>query len=146
MAIKHIHLINIAKLSLYSLSLLLVSCSTLTKNSQTPLTIITVCGGSSKPYPAKCIVSNPYIHKEVITPAVIAIERSSHDLNISCSIDNKVFGQAVISSNTDLDVTGNILIGGVIGVVTDFVSGNAYEYQPKIQLLLDCKKLSESDK
>ena len=146
MAIKHIHLINIAKLSLYSVSLLLVSCSTLTKNSQTPLTIITVCGGSSKPYPAKCIVSNPYIHKEVITPAVIAIERSSHDLNISCSIDNKVFGEAVISSNTDLDVTGNILIGGVIGVVTDFVSGNAYEYQPKIQLLLDCKKLSESDK
>ena len=128
------------------MSLLLVSCSTLTKNSQTPLTIITVCGGSSKPYPAKCIVSNPYIHKEVITPAVIAIERSSHDLNISCSIDNKVFGEAVISSNTDLDVTGNILIGGVIGVVTDFVSGNAYEYQPKIQLLLDCKKLSESDK
>ena len=126
--------------------LILVSCSTLTKNSQTPLTIITVCAGSSKPYPAKCIISNPYIHKEVITPAVIAIERSSHDLNISCSIDNKVFGEAVISSSTDVDVTGNILIGGVIGVVTDFVSGNAYEYQPKIQLLLDCKKLIQPNK
>jgi len=126
--------------------MLLVSCSTLTKNPQTPLTIITVCAGSSKPYPAKCIISNPYIYKEVDTPAVIAIERSSYDLNISCTIDNNVFGEAVISSNTDLDVTGNILIGGVIGVITDFVSGNAYEYQPKIQLLLDCTNLTEPTK
>ena len=146
MVIKHIHLTNGLKLLSVVILLLLASCSTLTKNPQTPLTVLTVCAGSSKPYPAKCIISNPYIHKEVITPAVVAIERSSHDLNISCSIDNKVFGEAVISSSTDIDVTGNILIGGVIGVVTDFVSGNAYEYQPKIQLLLDCKKLSKSDK
>tara|TARA_B100000965_G_C19375918_1_gene662456 strand:+ start:238 stop:678 length:441 start_codon:yes stop_codon:yes gene_type:complete len=142
--IKHIHLTNGLKLLSVVILLLLASCSTLTKNPQTPLTVLTVCAGSSKPYPAKCIISNPYIHKEVITPAVVAIERSSHDLNISCSIDNKVFGEAVISSSTDIDVTGNILIGGVIGVVTDFVSGNAYEYQPKIQLLLDCEKLTQS--
>ncbi len=144
MVIKHIHLTNGLKLLSVVILLLLASCSTLTKNPQTPLTVLTVCAGSSKPYPAKCIISNPYIHKEVITPAVVAIERSSHDLNISCSIDNKVFGEAVISSSTDIDVTGNILIGGVIGVVTDFVSGNAYEYQPKIQLLLDCEKLTQS--
>ena len=124
------------------LSGVISSCSTLTKNPQTPLTILTVCAGSSKPVAAKCIISNPYIHKEVITPSVVAIERSSHDINIACSIDDKVFGEAIITSNTDLDVTGNILIGGIIGVVTDFISGNAYEYQPKIQLLLDCKKLN----
>ena len=62
-------------------------------------------------------------------------------MNISCSINNKVFGEAVISSNTDLDVAGNILIGGIIGVATDFVSGSAYEYQQNIQLLLDCKNI-----
>ena len=132
---------NIIKLKLYLFLAFLISCSTLTKNPQTPLTIITVCAGSSKPFPAKCIISNPYIHKEVQTPAVVAIERSSYDLNISCSVNDKVFGEAVISSSTDLDVTGNILIGGIIGVATDFVSGNAYEYQQKIQLLLDCKNI-----
>jgi len=133
--------LNIIKLQLYLFLTFLISCSTLTKNPQTPLTIITVCAGSSKPFPAKCIISNPYIHKEVQTPAVVAIERSSYDLNISCSINNKIFGEAVISSNTDLDVAGNILIGGIIGVATDFVSGSAYEYQQKIQLLLDCKNI-----
>ena len=132
---------NIIKLQLYLFLTFLISCSTLTKNPQTPLTIITVCAGSSKPFPAKCIISNPYIHKEVQTPAVVAIERSSYDLNISCSINNKIFGEAVISSNTDLDVAGNILIGGIIGVATDFVSGSAYEYQQNIQLLLDCKNI-----
>ena len=132
---------NIIKLKLYLFLTFLISCSTLTKNPQTPLTIITVCAGSSKPFPAKCIISNPYIHKEVQTPAVVAIERSSYDLNISCSINNKVFGEAVISSNTDLDVAGIILIGGIIGVATDFVSGSAYEYQQNIQLLLDCKNI-----
>lgn len=137
---KHIPLIK-KNILVAFLVIFLTSCSTLTKNPQTPLTIITVCAGSSKPYPAQCVVSNPYIHKEVTTPAVVAIERSSHDLNIKCSIDNKVFGEAIISSNTDLDVAGNIVIGGVIGVVTDFISGNAYEYQPKVQLLLDCNSL-----
>ncbi len=137
---KRIHLTKKSILAIF-LFTFFISCSTLTKNPQTPLTIITVCAGSSKPHPAQCIVSNPYIHKEVTTPAVVAIERSSHDLNIKCSIENKIFGEAIISSNTDLDVAGNIVIGGVIGVVTDFISGNAYEYQPKVQLLLDCKNL-----
>ena len=122
---------------------IIASCSTLTKNAQTPLTILTVCAGSSKPAPAKCIISNPYMHKEVMTPAIIAIDRSSYDLSIKCSIEDKVFGEAIIKSATDFDVAGNIFIGGIIGLATDFVSGNAYEYQPKIQLLLDCKDLNK---
>ena len=118
------------------------SCSTITKNPQTPLTIITVCAGSSKPAPAKCIISNPYMHKEVITPAVIAVGRSSHDLSIKCSIKDKVFGEAIIKSSFDVDSSGNLFFGGIVGLATDFVTGSAYKYQPKIQLLLDCKNLN----
>ena len=119
------------------------SCSTITKNPQTPLTIITVCAGSTEPVPAKCTISNPYMHKKIITPAVIAVGRSSHDLSIKCSIEDKVFGEAIIKSSIDLDAAGNVFFGGIVGLATDFVSGKAYEYQPKIQLLLDCKNLKE---
>ena len=119
------------------------SCSTITKNSQTPLTIITVCAGSTKPVTASCIISNPYMHKKITTPAVIAVGRSSHDLSIKCSIEDKVFGEAIIKSSFDLDAAGNVFFGGIVGLATDFASGKAYEYQPKIQLLLDCKNLKE---
>ena len=84
------------------------SCSTITKNSQTPLTIITVCAGSTKPVAASCIISNPYMHKKITTPAVIAVGRSSHDLSIKCSIEDKVFGEAIIKSSFDLDAAGNV--------------------------------------
>ena len=83
------------------------------------------------------------MHKEVTTPAVVAIGRSSYDLSIKCSIKDKVFGEAIIKSSFDLDSAGNIFFGGIIGLATDFVSGKAYEYQPKIQLLLDCKSLKD---
>ena len=78
-----------------------------------------------------------------MTPAVIAVGRSSHDLSIKCSIANNVFGEAIIKSSFDLDSAGNIFFGGIVGLATDFVSGKAYEYQPKIQLLLDCKDLNK---
>lgn len=45
----------------------------------------------------------------------------------------------MLNAKTDIDVFGNIMIGGVIGVVSDFASGAAYEYKPKVQILLDCK-------
>ena len=53
--------------------------------------------------------------------------------------EKKQKGEVILNAKTDIDVVGNIMIGGVIGVVSDFASGTAYEYKPKVQMLLDCK-------
>tara|TARA_B100001094_G_C18081831_1_gene745615 strand:+ start:879 stop:1049 length:171 start_codon:yes stop_codon:yes gene_type:complete len=54
-------------------------------------------------------------------------------------LGKKTKGEVILNAKTDIDVVGNIMIGGVIGVVSDFASGTAYGYKPKVQMLLDCK-------
>lgn len=93
---------------------------------------------------AKCKLSNDqgtfYISK---TPGTVSINRSYSDMTIECSKGE--YAQIITSeSSTDNMVFGNILVGGIVGVIVDTSSGAAYEYDTLIQHPLSCHP-SDSD-
>lgn len=72
----------------------------------------------------------------VTAPGSTRIARSNEDLIVTCTKDGFDPGIANVASNTKGTMAGNLLFGGLIGVVIDHNSGAAYEYPTLIQVLM----------
>ena len=66
------------------------------------------------------------------TPRVVTIGRSVHDVIVKCSKPGVGKGEALLKTNLQPMVAGNILVGGVIGAGVDAASGAMNEYPGNI--------------
>ena len=85
---------------------------------------------------AMCELDNDKGKWFVTTPGSTTIVRSNEDLIVTCKKDELAPGIATVESATKGSMAGNILFGGVIGVIIDHNSGAAYEYPTLIQVLM----------
>ncbi len=68
------------------------------------------------------------------TPGSVTVQRSYHDLHITCDKNGYYHGEKSIASSTKGMAFGNILFGGVIGAGVDMADGAAYDYPADIQV------------
>jgi hypothetical protein len=85
---------------------------------------------------ADCTLSNGSGTAHVVTPGTAVVRRSSQSLNVTCAKDGKQIAQQSYESNVRDMVWGNILFGGLIGIVVDFSNGAAHHYPDKLSVLL----------
>ena len=71
------------------------------------------------------------------TPASTTINRSGSDLVVKCNHPDGATGSTAIKSSLNPAVAGNVLIGGVIGIVADAASGAAFEYPQAIMVAME---------
>lgn len=86
---------------------------------------------------AHCLLANNKGAWEVNTPGEVKIRKSPANLEIQCNKDQKEFHKAVVGSDVKPLFFGNILIGGLIGMVVDYVHGPGFGY-PK-EIVVDSK-------
>lgn len=85
---------------------------------------------------ADCTLSNGESQVRVTTPGTATVHRSAHDLNVTCLKDGKQIAQQSYDSTIRGMVWGNLIFGGLIGVVVDFSDGASHHYPDKLSVLV----------
>jgi hypothetical protein len=70
------------------------------------------------------------------TPNTISVHRASSPLIVACSKPGYQQTRAMISSTTSAGAWGNLVVGGIIGVMIDQSSGAAFRYYDPPRLAL----------
>ncbi|QNJ99937.1 hypothetical protein [Dyella telluris] len=83
---------------------------------------------------ADCTLSNGESQVRVTTPGTATVHRSSHDLSVSCQKDGKQIAQQSYDSTIRGMVWGNLIFGGLIGIVVDFSDGASHHYPDKLSV------------
>jgi len=109
---------------------LLSACATIVNGSSQTVTV------STTPPGATCTVDRVGARIGVVaqTPGSVRLDKSKNDLSVTCSKPG--FQTATVTKAPSFGgaTFGNIIAGGVIGVVADAASGANYEYPGDIRL------------
>lgn len=107
-------------------------CATLTKGT-TQLVSVYTPGAPG----ASCTLNSSAVGtKTVITPAQVVLDKGSDNVSVVCKKECYQDGVGVIASNTEGMTAGNILVGGVVGLGVDAISGAMNKYTPDNQIAM----------
>jgi len=108
-------------------------CATVWDGSNQIISVETRSGERKIPE-ARCVLTNDFGKSRVRTPDTVSVHYSYSDLKIRCEKPGFEPQEAILASALKPKILGNALIGGVIGLGLDFVSGSAYEYPSRISV------------
>ncbi len=109
---------------------MLSACATLVNGSSQNVTVSTI------PPAASCTLDRVGARVGAIssTPGSVRLDKSKNDLSVTCSKDGFQTATVVKAPSFSGATFGNIIAGGVIGVVVDAASGANYSYPDDIRL------------
>ncbi|HEY8613198.1 MAG TPA: hypothetical protein VIL69_18180 [Roseomonas sp.] len=110
----------------------LSACATITTSPSQNLTVLT------EPPGASCEIQRNNHHVAVVnpTPGTARIGKSTRDTTISCTREGHMPAQATLSPEFQPVTLGNVLIGGVVGIIVDVSTGAVAKYPDSVQLTL----------
>jgi len=114
------------------ISILFAGCSTIVKGTQQQVSVNTpgVPG-------AMCQLTSPAIGSRTVqTPANIVLEKSKHNVAVTCQARCYSNGVATLASHTEAMTAGNVLFGGIIGLGVDAASGAMNKYDPNVDVIM----------
>lgn len=120
-----------AALALFAMSLL-SGCATLTTSSSQNVTVTTEPPGAACSFKrdGQVIgVVNP-------TPGSLSVSKSHTAIDVSCAKEGFLDATGAVGSRFQAMTFGNILFGGIIGIVVDAASGATAKYDPTITIRL----------
>ena len=110
----------------------LTGCATIMEGSGQSVSI------STSPAGALCDVDRAGVHLGTVatTPGSLRLDKSKNDITVSCTKDG--YQPASVSESPKFVGTtfGNVLIGGLVGVVVDAASGANFAYPTEVRLEL----------
>ncbi len=86
---------------------------------------------------AACELSSPGIGTQTVTtPATIELEKSQHNIAVTCRKPCYQDGAGVIASYTEGMAAGNVIAGGVIGLGIDAATGAMNKYADRTSITM----------
>ena len=118
------------KFAALALVALLPACATVVEGTSDTVTLSTTPAG------ATCTVDRDgeRVAAVAATPGSVRISKSRHDLNVTCTKEGHQPATAAASSRFTGATFGNVLAGGVVGVVVDAASGANNRYPSEVRL------------
>jgi hypothetical protein len=118
------------RFAVLALVALLPACATVVDGTGDTVTLSTTPAG------ATCTVdrSGERVGAVAATPGSLRLSKSRHDLNITCTKEGYQPSTTTASSRFTGATFGNVLVGGVVGVVVDAASGANNRYPPDVRL------------
>lgn len=113
-------------------ALLLGGCATLTTSSSQTVTVTTDPAGAACTFKREGQVVgivNP-------TPGSLMVNKSHTAIDVACVKEGYVDATGTVGSKFQAMTFGNILFGGIIGIVVDAASGATAEYEPQIAVVM----------
>lgn len=118
-------------LALCALGFLLSACATVTQGSTQSISL------TSRPVQgAKCELQNAEGKWYVTTPGSAMVGRSTKDISVSCRLEGYHDAHQTIVSHFNGATVGNLIVGGLVGVTVDAVSGANNSYPRATEIVL----------
>ena len=116
--------------ALFLPAILLSACATVVNGSHQTVTL------STAPPGATCTVDRMGARVGVVaqTPGSVRLAKSKNDLTVTCSKPGYQTAAVTRAPSFGAATFGNVLVGGVVGVVVDAASGANYAYPADIRL------------
>lgn len=111
---------------------LLGGCATLATSTSQTLTVMTEPSGASCTFKRDGQVIgavNP-------TPGSLSVNKSHTAIDVACTKDGFLDASGSVGSKFQAMTFGNILFGGIVGIVIDVASGATAEYEPTVTIHL----------
>ncbi len=120
------------RLSSLSLVLLSTACASITTGTTQTMSVVT------EPPGAICMVGRAGETVGIInpTPGSVTVGRSSAALTIRCERPGYQVGFVTVPPSFQVMTIGNLLLGGVVGIVVDAASGAINQYPPNVALAM----------
>lgn len=99
-------------------------CATVTQGTSQEVEIAT------DPPGAKCNIEKNGIRIGTVlkTPGIVHVEKGGNSIGVNCSLSGYADRQAFIDLSFEAATVGNVLLGGVVGIVIDAASGAMQKY------------------
>jgi hypothetical protein len=85
---------------------------------------------------ARYLTSEAIGTKVVQTPVSMVLDKSQHNISVSCKKECFQDGIGLIPTSTESMTAGNILVGGVVGLAVDAASGAMNKYNDSNQVVM----------
>jgi hypothetical protein len=86
---------------------------------------------------ARCVLTTADRYWDLITPSSVRLPRSGDDLSVVCTKRGFKDSAETIPSHFNFVTLGNLVIGGMVGVTVDAVSGANESYPADIALPME---------
>jgi hypothetical protein len=112
------------------LAAVLPACATVTTGTTTNISVLTDPAG------AACTLTRQGEVVGVVnpTPGTVRVSNSIHQIDVRCVLSGFEPGLGVIPADFQAMTLGNILLGGIVGVVVDAASGAVARYPGSITI------------
>ena len=115
-----------------AIAVVISGCATITKGT-TQAVALNTPGAVG----AQCTLNSSAIGTKVVTtPATITLDKSQESITVLCKKECFQDGGTVIASNTESMAAGNLILGGVVGLGVDAVSGAMNKYNADNQVAM----------
>jgi hypothetical protein len=86
---------------------------------------------------ATCSLTSAGIGSRVVqTPSSMILDKSQHNISVSCKKECYQDGIGIIPSHTEAMTAGNVIVGGVVGLAVDAASGAMNKYNDTNQITM----------
>ena len=129
---------------LFAVSVLAFStgaCATIVEGTSQDIVVTTVPGGATCEFERLGSV----VGMVDATPGTIHVSKSKDSIVVSCTKEGHLSATEVISSSFGGATLGNILLGGVVGVVIDASSGANNKYPDTVSLALPPEQFESAE-
>lgn len=117
--------------------LLTTGCATIVEGSGQNITVSTT--GCDEYGNVSCHLINKDNNIVVSVPGTAYVEKGKQALSVTCrTSDNKTNGSTQIQSGYEAMNVGNILVGGIIGLAVDGMTGAMWHFPSSVNVPLKC--------
>ena len=111
------------------------ACASITEGTHQEITV------NTKPPGAKCVLSRSGFDIGTVnkTPGTVRIDKSKQDMVIACEKDEYVRGTYLNKSDFAAVTVGNVLVGGLVGILIDVADDAATKYDGSVTITLQPK-------
>ena len=113
--------------------LVLTGCASITGSKTQPVSVTAICE-AEQIQGASCTVTNDKGVSYVSTPGTVMVNKSAADLSVTCMKEKITSNPAVVKSSSNVNIWGNILLGGPIGAAIDAGTGAGFDYPPTVNV------------
>jgi hypothetical protein len=110
----------------------LAGCASVMSGTSQTLTLDTIPSGADCSLSRKGLV----IGRVNPTPGGVFVQRTHDDITVSCTKEGYQTGSFVNRSGLEAATLGNVILGGLVGVVIDAASGANNKYDEKMRIVL----------
>jgi hypothetical protein len=112
--------------------LLLSGCASVLHSDVQQVKVTLLC--KDQVLPATCVAQNARGNWHFLAPASIKVQKAMTPLSITCSSLYFPAITAVVPTEVNLSMAGNLLVGGLVGLGVDMYRGAGFAYNPDIRI------------